>query len=189
MAPVLEKLLGTTSCAEFFDRHFAAEPLLAKGAARWAVELATRAVCERLIAEPRVDVMLARMGARYTGLRPDATEAARLFAEGFTWVLRDVDRADPALADFGRSLASDVHGSLHLQLYRTPPSTTGFGWHFDPEEVFYVQTHGRKRLRLRENTQHPWPLPDAFSTQLKAEAEATPILEHLLEPGDALYIP
>src|SRR5438552_13365064 len=105
VAPVLEKLLGSTSCAEFFEHHFAREPLCAKGAGAWAIELATVAVCERLVDEPRVDVMLARQGALFKGARPAFADAARLFADGYTWVLRDVDRADPALADFGRSLA------------------------------------------------------------------------------------
>lgn len=186
---MLERLLGETSPEAFFERHFALEPLLARGAAPWALELATVETCERLLSAPRVDFMLARAGEPYRGERPSLDDARRLFDEGYTWVLRDVDKGDGGLAELGRGLASDVHGTLHLQLYRTPASKFGFGWHFDPEEVFYVQTVGRKRMRLRQNTQHPWPLQSAMPVRLKAEHETTPVLEHVLEPGDVLYIP
>ncbi|MBK7863766.1 MAG: cupin [Archangiaceae bacterium] len=186
---MLERLLGPISAADFFARHFARQPLLVRGAGGWAAELATVETCERLISEPRIDVMYAREGSPYRGERGDLELARRLFAEGYTWVMRDVDRADPGLAELGRGLASDVHGTLHLQLYRTPEARFGFGWHFDPEEVFYVQAVGRKRMKLRANTQHPAPLQQAMPTRLKAEAEPAPIVEHLLEPGDVLYIP
>lgn len=189
MSTVLSRLLGTDDLGPFFERHFGAEPFLSKGAAAWAAELATVDVCERLVTDPRVDVLFACEGEPFESARPDLCGARRLFACGHTWALRDVDRADDALAELGRGLASDVHGALHLQLYRTPPQRFGFGWHFDPEEVFYVQASGRKRLRLRRNTQHPAPLAEAMPTWLKADAEPTPIVEHVLEPGDCLYIP
>jgi hypothetical protein len=189
VAAILDKLLGATSSADFFTRHFASEPLLAPGAANWALDLATPSTCERLLTHPRVDVMFAREGVPHPGPRPDLEAANRLFAAGYTWVLRDVDRGDSALAEFGRSLASDVHGTLHLQLYRTPAARFGFGWHFDPEEVFYIQTVGKKRLRLRRNTQHPWPLQQAMPTHLTADAEPTEVVEYMLAPGDVLYIP
>lgn len=186
---MLQRLLGDVSCATFFERHFARAPMLARGAGAWALELAGVETCERLVTEPKVDVMFAREGVPYRGPRPSLDEARRLFADGHTWVLRDVDRGDAALAELGRALASDVHGTLHLQLYRTPAAKFGFGWHFDPEEVFYLQTVGRKRLRLRENTQHPSPLQNAMPTRLTPDAERGAVAEHVLEAGDVLYIP
>jgi hypothetical protein len=189
MSSVLSRLLGTDDLGPFFERHFGAEPLLAKGTAAWAAELASLDVCERLVTDPRVDVLFARQGEPFDAPRPDLDGARRLFACGHTWVMRDVDRGADSLAELGRGLASDVHGTLHLQLYRTPPARFGFGWHFDPEEVFYVQASGRKRLRLRRNTQHPAPLAHAMPTFLTPDTETTPVVEHVLEPGDCLYIP
>jgi hypothetical protein len=41
---------------------------------------------------------------------------------------------------------------------RTPGGAEGFGWHYDVEDVFIVQTLGSKQYRLRKNTVNPWPL-------------------------------
>jgi 50S ribosomal protein L16 3-hydroxylase len=186
---VLRRLCGDeVGCATFFARHYGRSPVLFRGAADFACELASAEVCERLLLMPEVDVLLAREGRPRTN-RPGLDDARALFAQGFTWVLRDVDRADEALAALGRGLASDLHGTLHLQLYRSPGHRFGFGWHFDPEEVFVFQTLGTKRFQLRENTQHPLPLAGQLPTRLEADAERTPIVEHTLGPGDALYIP
>lgn len=179
---------GAEGCAAFFADHFGKRPLRFAGTAAFARPALTEAVCEALWSAPDVDAMLARDGRPWAG-RPTIAEARRLFAEGYTWVLRDVDRGDAGLAALGRQLASDVHGTLHLQAYRTPAGGRGFGWHCDPEEVFVVQTEGRKRFLLRENTLHPLPLARAMPTRLSAAHEDTPVQEHLLEPGDCLYIP
>jgi ribosomal protein L16 Arg81 hydroxylase len=186
---VLARLCGgAEGCASFLAQHHGRAPVLFRGAAEFACSLVDERRCERLLSDPAVDVMLARLGRAREG-RPNVQEARTLFVEGFTWVLRDVDRADAGLAELGRGLASDLHGTLHLQVYRTPAGLTGFGWHFDPEEVFLFQVAGSKRFRLRENTQHPLPLAGRMPTQLLADAEPTPVVEHELQPGDALYIP
>jgi 50S ribosomal protein L16 3-hydroxylase len=185
---MLTQLLGDVPAQTFFTQHFGVEPLLMRGTAAWAAPLATAAVFERLLEDPRADVLLARDGKPHE--RPASLERARaLFADGYTWVVRSAERVDADLAEAGRKLASDVHGVLQIQLYRTPAARQGFGWHFDAEEVFYLQGAGRKRFRLRRNTQHPSPLLHAMPEQLSAEHETTPISEHVLEPGDCLYIP
>ncbi len=89
----------------------------------------------------------------------------------------------------GKRPQLEIHGSLHLHVYRTPRAHGGFGWHFDPEEVFFFQTAGRKVLRVQENTLHPKPLHDQMPTQLQPSSERTPIDEYILQPGDWLYVP
>jgi ribosomal protein L16 Arg81 hydroxylase len=186
---VLERLLGPRSSETFFRDHFSRAPLLVKGAAAWLCEHATLDTCRRLAANPDVELLLAREGEPFEGRRPTPDEARHLFDAGYTWALRNVDRGDATLAEIGRTLASEIHGTLHLQLYRSPRGPFGFGWHCDCEEVFVVQTVGRKRFRLRQNTLHPWPLAREQPTRLSVESEPSPIEEHVLAPGDCLYIP
>lgn len=189
---VLPRLCGgAEGCAAFFARDFGRAPVHFRGTAAFAVPTATAEICEALLQEPRVDFMLARAGRPHGG-RPGLEESRRLFSQGYTWVLRDVDHGDAGLAELGRALASDLHGTLHLQVYRSPAGAKGFGWHFDPEEVFVFQTHGHKRFLVRENAQHPLPLAEqmpAIAGQLSADAERGPISEYLLSPGDCLYLP
>src|SRR5262249_45875631 len=162
---------------------------LRRGGAEWVASLATAAICEQLAASDQVDFLMVRDGQPFGGGRPSLEQARELFSTGYTWVMRDAERGDTRLAEFGRALASEIHGALHLHVYRTPRGHGGFGWHFDPEEVFFFQTLGRKMLKLRENTAHPKPLLERMPTHLKPGSEDTPIAEYLLEPGDWLYIP
>jgi 50S ribosomal protein L16 3-hydroxylase len=188
-ANVLARVLGEVSPADFFASYYGTTPLLRRACATWVAPLATIDVCERLAASDQVDFLVVRDGQPFSGGRPSLAQARELFDGGYTWVMRDAERGDSGLAEFGRALASEIHGALHLHVYRTPRAHGGFGWHFDPEEVFFFQTSGRKTLRLRENTAHPKPLLERMPTHLKAASEDTPIGEYLLEPGDWLYIP
>jgi ribosomal protein L16 Arg81 hydroxylase len=188
-ANVLPHILGEVSPADFFATYYGTTPLLRRASAKWVTSLATDESCERLAASDQVDFLAVRDGQPSSGGRPSLEQARELLQAGYTWVMRDADRGDARLAEFGRVLASEVHGALHLHVYRTPRAHVGFGWHFDPEEVFFFQTSGRKMLRLRENTAHPKPLLERMPTHLKAASEDAPIVEYLLEPGDWLYIP
>jgi len=188
-ANVLPRILGEISPADFFSSSYGRAPLLRRAGAIWVASLATQEICERLAASEEVDFLVVRDGQPFSGGRPSPKQARELFATGYTWVMRDAERGDARLAEFGRALASEIHGALHLHVYRAPRAHGGFGWHFDPEEVFFFQTSGRKMLRLRENTRHPKPLLERMPTRLDVASEETPIAEYLLEPGDWLYIP
>jgi ribosomal protein L16 Arg81 hydroxylase len=186
---VLERLLGPRSSETFFRDFFSRAPLLVKGAAPWLCEHATVDTCRRLVGNPDVDLLLAREGELFQGRRPSLDEARHLFDAGYAWALCNVDRGDSTLAEIGRTLASEIHGTLHLQLHRAPRGQLGFGWHCDCEEVFVVQTAGRKRFLLRQNTLHPSPLAHELPMRLSAESDVSPIEAHVLSPGDCLYIP
>ena len=56
----------------------------------------------------------------------------------------------------------------------TPGGQYGFGWHYDAEEVFIVQTTGRKLYSLRKNTVNPWPIEEnaAFRHEVRARDHA-----------------
>lgn len=62
---------------------------------------------------------------------------------------------DAALAELGHEMACAVPGEAHIQLFVTPGGTHGFGWHYDSEKVFIVQTDGAKDYYFRSNTIEP----------------------------------
>lgn len=78
---------------------------------------------------------------------------------------------------------------VDVHLYCTPPSEPGFGWHYDAEEVFILQTVGSKEWSLRKNTVNPWPLLEAMPHDMQYSREVMPLLKCRLEAGDWLYIP
>ena len=74
-------------------------------------------------------------------------------------------------------------------MYCTPGGQFGFGWHYDAEEVFIVQTTGRKQYSLRKNTVNPWPIEETLPADMQYEREIMPLVRCELAAGDWLYIP
>jgi ribosomal protein L16 Arg81 hydroxylase len=90
------------------------------------------------------------------------------------------------LADsFSRAFAAPVN----IHVYCTPGGEFGFGWHYDAEEVFIVQTTGRKQYSLRKNTVNPWPIEETLPADMHYEREIMPLMRCELAAGDWLYIP
>src|SRR5690606_12139770 len=62
-------------------------------------------------------------------------------------------------------------------------------WHYDAEDVFIVQTAGRKEYSLRKNTVNPWPLVETIPDDMRYERELMPMMRVELRAADWLYIP
>ena len=81
---------------------------------------------------------------------------------------------------------------MQVNAYVTPPSSRGFSAHYDIHDVFVLQVAGEKRWIVHEPV-HEWPLRTQPWTQRRARVEraveAPPILDAVLRPGDALYLP
>jgi ribosomal protein L16 Arg81 hydroxylase len=41
-------------------------------------------------------------------------------------------------------LTQNIPGEVHVQLFVAPAGTHSFGWHYDDEDVYIVQTEGSK---------------------------------------------
>ena len=189
-ALLLQHLLGDLPVETFLAEHWLQAPLARKGAAGAHRVRATWAVVDRLVETPAVDLLLVRDGKAYAGARPgSAAEARALFAQGYSLALRQPDRQDAGLAELGRGLVADLCGALNLHVYGTPAGHGSFGWHYDPEEVFILQTEGTKRYQLRQNTVNPTPLLETMGGPHELARETTRTHEVVLEPGDLLYIP
>ncbi|HEX6340114.1 cupin domain-containing protein [Umezawaea sp.] len=117
---------------------------------------------------------------------------ASLFAEGCTLVFQGLHRLWPPLVDFATDLGADLGHPVQVNAYLTPPQSQGFSAHYDVHDVFVLQVAGRKRWRVHEPV-HQDPLRDQpWADHADAVAERAarePLLDEVLAPGDALYLP
>jgi lysine-specific demethylase/histidyl-hydroxylase NO66 len=195
----------------FAARHWGRDPLLVRGADADAFrDLLDLDGVDELLSRRGLRtpfVRLARNGAvvdsgSFTGpggagaeiadqVRDD--KVAALFADGTTVVLQALHRTWPAVIDFSTLLADEIGHPVQANAYVTPPSSRGFSAHYDVHDVFVLQLAGRKHWTVHAPV-HPDPLRDqpwnAHATAVAARArDDDPVLDTVLEPGDAMYLP
>jgi lysine-specific demethylase/histidyl-hydroxylase NO66 len=202
----------THTDADAFARdHWARRPLLARAED-------TRESFADLLTLDAVDELLSRRGLRTPFLRiakdgavvdpqrfttsggagaevadqVSSDAVLRLFADGSTVVLQGLHRLWPPLIEFADSLAADLGHPTQVNAYITPPSSQGFSPHYDVHDVFVLQFAGEKHWRIHEpvldaplRTQ-PW---NDRAAAVAAAAEHEPVVDTVLRPGDALYLP
>jgi ribosomal protein L16 Arg81 hydroxylase len=201
----------TLSAQEFADTVWGREPLLTR-----AGELA--GYFTDLLSPDAVDELVSRRGLRTPFLRmaKDGTvltakqftrgggagagiadqvaddKVLGLLADGATLVLQGLHRTWPPLVEFGAGLADELGHPIQINAYITPPQNRGFAPHYDVHDVFVLQVSGRKRWRLHEPVvtspldNQNW---EKHRARVAERAEAEPVLDTVLEPGDALYLP
>ncbi|MDR0478622.1 MAG: cupin domain-containing protein [Burkholderiaceae bacterium] len=179
-------LLGSLTPAQFMRRYWQKKPLVVRGAIPGFKPLLTRAQLFGLAAS-------------------DAVESRLVWREGEQWHLRrgPIKRPPPLKRGLwtvlvqGVDLHSDAARAL-LERFRFVPDALlddlmisyavdggGVGPHFDSYDVFLLQAQGRRRWRIgRQKNQELIPgLP------VKILAQFEPEQEHVMEPGDLLYLP
>jgi lysine-specific demethylase/histidyl-hydroxylase NO66 len=115
-----------------------------------------------------------------------------LFADGHTIVLQGLHRLWPPLIDFAGALASDLGHPVQINAYITPPSSQGFSAHYDVHDVFVLQVAGEKLWRIHEpvvtdpRRDEPWT---DHRAAVEARGAEPPLIDTVLRPGDALYLP
>ena len=175
----------------FYREHFQRAPFSEPRTAREATALLTwDLVVELIVGRPRPDMIVSRAGKFLQGADPaTAGQARALFASGCSIVLRCVERFDAGLRALADDFGSVIEGEVNVHAFATPASSLGFGWHYDCEEVFILQTAGSKEYHLRANTVNPEPTRDAMPRDMQVERETSPMLACTLLAGDWLYIP
>jgi 50S ribosomal protein L16 3-hydroxylase len=187
---MLPSWLDGTTREEFTAAHFQKEPFARAATAAAAVPLLTWETVERLVETPGRDILVVRNGRLSSEPEPTtAAETRDLFSRGWSIVLRRCERHDPALSALAGEFERELEGDVSIQIYATPARFISFGWHYDCEDVFIVQTAGEKEYLLRRNTVNPEPTLDAMPRDMQAERETTPVISSTLVPGDWLYIP
>ncbi|GAA4850343.1 hypothetical protein GCM10023201_48530 [Actinomycetospora corticicola] len=117
---------------------------------------------------------------------------AGLFADGHTVVLQGVHRTWDPVAHLATGLNADLGHPVQVNAYITPPSSTGFSAHYDVHDVFVLQIAGTKRWHVHAPV-HPDPLRNQpwndHAAAVREQAAGEPLLDEVLHPGDALYLP
>lgn len=139
--------------------------------------------------DPPPDVIVCAKGEKLPFPPPrDLTELRAYMRMGIGLAMRHTQKCHPALAAVAAEFTRAFDGDVQVQVFVTPASTHGFGWHYDAEDVFIAQTAGEKDYYFRENTVEadtPFP-PKDFQAY---HAETSPLQTAHLVAGDFLYIP
>ncbi len=188
---ILEQLLGEDPRRSFLEKNFTKLPFSRPHGAQSLTHLLNWKVVEDIVKENKSVLRIVQDGKvikDYVELTFDEVRAHH--GRGHTILVRFAEESSKAL----RALATDFQNSFHtkvdIQLYCTPDKHNAFGWHYDVEEVFIIQTVGSKSYTIRPNTIHPNPLVSSIPKDLGYEKEKTPVeIKVTLEPGDWLYIP
>lgn len=186
----LQTLLGDLPIQRFVAEYYQRLPYSAAGLATSLRELGTWKSLAAILSQPAADMLVCRRNEHYTGDLPQTeVEAQRLVNDGYTLLIRHAEQHDQKLATLAESFSRDFAAPVNIHMYCTPGGQFGFGWHYDAEEVFIVQTTGRKEYRLRKNTVNPWPLEETLPADMRYEREIMPLVRCELAAGDWLYIP
>lgn len=181
-------LLGGLTPIEFVRRYWQQRPLLVRGAAPNLARLTPA----RLLALARRDGVESRLVER--SARGRWTLAHGPFARAdlpplrkpkWTLLVQGVDLHDDgmrALLDEFRFLADARLDDIMISF---ASDGGGVGPHVDSYDVFLLQARGQRRWRISRQTQH------AFDERLpvKILKRFRPTAEHVLGPGDLLYLP
>ncbi|HUQ04132.1 MAG TPA: cupin domain-containing protein [Kofleriaceae bacterium] len=142
-----------------------------------------------LAARPAPDVLVVARGQLLPLPPPrSALETRTLMEAGIGLAMRRTQRCDEGLARLAEELAQDIGGSAHVQLFVTPGRTHGFGWHYDDEDVFILQTVGIKDYYFRANTVAA-DEPAHSNVFARFDTETSPLCTARLIAGDFLYLP
>ena len=176
--------------AKFIEEFFHRIPYSSPNLAQPLGQLGTWDCLAAILASDNPDVLVVRDGVRSPGPAPTTLEAAQaLSQDGYTVLIRHAEKHDPRLKQLAQSFESDFSAPVDIHIYVTPAGRHGFGWHYDAEDVFIIQTSGAKQYSLRKNTVHPWPVVETLSADMAYPREIMPLMRVVLAAGDWLYIP
>lgn len=104
---------------------------------------------------------------------------------GASLVLDAVDELYAPLRAMAEALELFFHERIQINSYASWRTSRGFDLHWDDHDVFIVQVTGRKHWMIHGITR-PYPLAGDPKEPKPTEP---PLWDHILEPGDLLYIP
>lgn len=186
----IHQLLGEITPAAFIEQYFSRVPFACPQGCAELRELGSWITVQQVLQQRDIDTLVVRSGERWAETRaPSYSEARALYADGFTIVIRHAERHHAQIATLAAGFAADFLAPVDVHIYCTPGHRFGFGWHYDAEDVFILQTEGEKEYSLRKNTVNPWPVVVNMPEDLHYEREIMPLMKCALTAGDWLYIP
>lgn len=188
---ILKALLGETSLETFLNKNFTRLPYSAPDAARPLESYLDWNVVQKVLESKKAVLRIVKDGAvTIDSEQMSYEDAMNYYHQGNTLVLRYAEKGHSLLKALADDFAVPFRTEVDIQLYCTPEGHNAFGWHYDIEEVFVIQTRGAKEYTLRPNTVHPRPLLTSVPKDMQYESEnGEQVLKVLMQAGDWLYIP
>lgn len=188
---LLQRWLAPEDLATFREHSWRKAPFASAGIAHAAVASCTWAHLDAMLKDrSELDCLVISRGKLVERPRPRSLQELRLlFEEGIGIVVRQAERNAHELSQVCAELQCDVPGEQRVLVFATPRGTHGFGWHYDAEEVFIIQTAGQKEYYFRQNTIDPRPRRGAQPDFSRIRDEKSPMMSCRLLPGDVLYLP
>ena len=181
-------LLGGLSPAQFMRRHWQKKPLLIRQAIPGFVPLLSRPQLFDMAAQEAVESRLIVRKPKGWTLKhgPLArTQLPSLRQPGWTLLVQGVDQHLDAAHALLQRFRFVPDARLDDLMISWASDTGGVGPHFDSYDVFLLQATGQRRWRI--GRQKDFSLqPDV---PLKILSHFEPEEEHVLNPGDMLYLP
>ena len=188
---MLERWLGPMPLETFQSDHLHSRAHAgSKTAASEASHFGWKELGKLLASGQSLDALVVAKGQTIPMPPPrELIEMRGLLRSGIGLVIRQAESLHPALAALARNLTRDVPGRAHVQVFVTPEDSHSFGWHYDFEEVFILQTEGVKDYFFRANTVDPEASLGEQPDFELVRGETSPLMTARLLPGDWLYLP
>jgi 50S ribosomal protein L16 3-hydroxylase len=189
---ILEQILGEDPKTTFLPKHFSRLPFSRPFGGEHFKDLLTWKTVEEVLGAKKSILRIVKDGLMIKDYVENMSfeEARDYHQKGHTLLLRYAEKSSPSLKALSDDFKKSFHTDVDIQLYCTPEGHNAFGWHYDVEEVFIIQTKGSKTYSIRPNTIHPHPLIRSIPKDLGYDKEKTPIeIKVTLQEGDFLYIP
>jgi 50S ribosomal protein L16 3-hydroxylase len=182
-------LLAGLTPAQFMRRHWQRKPLLVRGAVPGMQPVLTRSQLFRLASQETVESRAVMHNPRgkwqlqrgpFTGRSLPPVSRAR-----WTLLVQGVDLHDERAHELLQRFAFVPQARLDDLMISWASDGGGVGPHFDSYDVFLLQVQGKRRWRI--GRQKDLALREGVPLKILASFE--PEEEHLLGPGDMLYLP
>jgi 50S ribosomal protein L16 3-hydroxylase len=186
---MLATWLGSTSLDAFRDQHLQRAPVAVASTIDDPRSLLDWDLLAAVLGgEPAPDVLVVARGQLLPLPPPRALDELRAyFRMGIGLCLRHTERCHRGLRAIADAFEADL-GAAQVQVFVTPSGTYGFGWHYDDEDVFIVQTEGIKDYYFRANTIAA-DIHAHSSAFRRFDNETSALCTARLVPGDFLYLP
>lgn len=188
---MIKEWLTTAERRAFLEGYLGQQPFSRAGTAHASTQLLDWATLDRVLGGGRsVDVLTVAAGHLIDLPEPRSSEDVRaLMARGVSTVIRSSELHDEGLGRLAQTFSAELPGQVRVQLYVTPGGTHSFGWHYDLEDVFVVQTMGIKDYYFRDNTVARHTRLGERLDFACVRHEKSPRMRARLIAGDWLYLP
>ncbi|MGE5452260.1 MAG: JmjC domain-containing protein [Acidobacteriota bacterium] len=190
-------LLGGMSAQTFMRKHWQKKPLLIRQAIPGISSPISRAALFELAGRDDVESRLIVQGHGTQSAKKAApawalhhgpiarTRIPKLNQSGWTLLVQGLDLHVPAAHELLKQFRFVPDARMDDLMISYASDGGGVGPHYDSYDVFLLQVHGQRRWRIGP-IQDATLLPDM---PVKILANFEPQEEHVLEPGDMLYLP